>query len=151
MAKKKAAKTKGKKPQRRQASTKQAGKTARRSSGAARRTGETRGRSAGSKAKRKSPARKGAARKAPAREGAARKGPARKGPTRKSGATKTARSGRTTARKTRKSEDRGVNMRLAREMEPGNDMTQSASLPGEEGQADQQRDVDEGSGESQQA
>jgi hypothetical protein len=32
-------------------------------------------------------------------------------------------------------------MRVAREMEAGNDMTQSASMPGEAGMSDQQRDL----------
>jgi hypothetical protein len=91
MAKKKAAKTRGKKPQRRSASTKQARKTARRSTGAARRSGAARssGAAPAKKAKRKTVKRKAPARKA-------------------------VRSGRTTARKTRKRTVTGVSRRAAR-------------------------------------
>jgi hypothetical protein len=32
-------------------------------------------------------------------------------------------------------------MRIAREVEPGNDMTRSAAMPGEAGMPDQQRDL----------
>jgi hypothetical protein len=98
MAKKKAAKKKGKKALRKTAPTKKARKALRRPSGSARRSGET-----------------GGSGKAPARAATKRKTAPRKGPARKA-----VRSGRTTARKTRKKDVIGRPRRPEREAQAAN-------------------------------